>query len=71
MVVGRTKPAAVNQLLKAIAKITTSPSVLPPWLRNIRKFIPLIITRDEIGSCWAINGYLNERFEDDLQRKAY
>jgi hypothetical protein len=72
LVVGGKKAAAVKQLLNTISKLTTStPSVLPPWLRNIRKFIPLVITRDEIGSCWAINGYLNERFEKQLNRKAY
>jgi hypothetical protein len=71
LVVGGKKAAAVKQLLSTITKLTTSPpSVLPPWLRNIRKFIPLVITRDEIGSCWAINGYLNERFEEQLNRKS-
>jgi hypothetical protein len=70
LVVGGKKAAAVKQLLNTITKLTTSsPSALPHWLRNIRKFIPLVITRDEIGSCWAINGYLNERFEEQMNRK--
>src|ERR1035437_7801080 len=71
LVVGGKKAAAVKQLLSPITKLTTSPpSVLPPLLRNIRKFIPLVIKRDEIGSCWAVNGYLNERFEEQLNRKS-
>jgi hypothetical protein len=69
---GGKKAAAVKQHLNAIAKLASSdPSVIPHWLRKIRKFIPVVITRDEIGSCWAINGYLNERFEEQLNRKDF
>lgn len=71
LVVGTNKPAAVAQLNKAIEKLTTSPpSSLPPWLRSIRKYIPVVITRDEIGSCWGINSYLDARFEEMVNRKA-
>ncbi len=72
LVVGTDRPVGVAQLLKVIEKLTTAePSILPPWLRGIKKFIPLIITRDEIGSCWAINSYLDARFDEQLDRKAH
>jgi hypothetical protein len=29
--------------------------------------IPLVLARDEIGSCWAINSYLDARFEDEIK----
>lgn len=70
LVVGTNKPAAVLQLHKAIEKLTTSPSCRPAWLRNIYKFIPLVIIRDEIGSCWGMNRYLNARFEEMVDRKS-
>lgn len=72
LVVGTDRPVGVAQLLKVIEKLTSAePSILPPWLRRIKKFIPLIITRDEIGSCWAINSYLDARFDGQLDRKAH
>jgi hypothetical protein len=72
LVVGDTRRVGVAQLLHTIETIATAdPSRLPPWLRNVRKFIPLIITRDEIGSCWGINGYLDARFDEQLNRKAF
>jgi hypothetical protein len=73
LVVGTNNPAAIAQLHKAIEKITTAvPYSLPPWLRGIRKFIPVVMTRDEIGSCWSINSYLDARFEEmvKVNRKA-
>jgi hypothetical protein len=41
--------ACVN-ILNVIENLTTNP---PPWLRGIRKFIPLIVTKDEIGPNWG------------------
>jgi hypothetical protein len=70
LVIGTNKPAAVLQLHRAIEKLTTSPSCRPAWLRSIHKFIPLVITRDEIGSCWGLNRYLNARFEEMVDRKS-
>lgn len=35
------------------------------------KIIPLIVTKDEIGSSFMINNYLNQRFDDQLNRKDY
>ena len=37
----------------------------------VRKFIPLIIAKDEIGSSWGVNAYLNERFNDQIDRKKH
>lgn len=51
--------------------LTTMPATkLPPWLRGIRKFIPLSVTRTKSGQA-GVNCYLNERFNDQLVRKAY
>lgn len=44
---------------------------LPAWLAGVTKFIPVIITKDDIGSCWYVNKYLNDYFEGDLNRKRY
>jgi hypothetical protein len=33
-------------------------------LHGIRKIIPVIITKDDIGSSWMTNGYLNARFQE-------
>ena len=71
LVVGSDRPAAVKQLVKAVHRLATGDQeVIPKWLRNIRKFIPLVVTRDEIGSCWGLNGYLNSRYEEMIDRKA-
>jgi hypothetical protein len=60
----------VSQLVNAVEKLTTlPPSALPPYLRTVRKFVPLIITKDEIGSSWVINSYLNARFAQKLNRR--
>jgi len=37
----------------------------------VKKIIPLIVTKDEIGSSFFINTYLNERFEAQFRRKDY
>ena len=62
----------VLQLTKAIENIRDKPAAfLPPCLANVKKIIPLIVTKDEIGSSFFINTYLNERFEAQFRRKDY
>ena len=49
--------------MKAIENLKTKPTAfLPPCLAKVNKIIPLIVTKDEIGSSFFINTYLNERF---------
>ena len=56
----------------AIDNLTSLPAqCLPVWLAGVTKLIPVIITKDDIGSCWYVNKYLNDRFEVDLNRKKY
>jgi hypothetical protein len=70
LVVGTDRPIGVSQLLTAVQNLTTlPPAALPPSLRAIRKFVPLIITKDEIGSSWVTNTYLNARFAQQINRK--
>jgi hypothetical protein len=67
-----TKRKGVWQLLKAIENLNTKPiAFLPPCLAKVNKIIPLIVTKDEIGSSFFINTYLNERFESQFKRKDY
>jgi hypothetical protein len=62
----------VHQLRTAIDNLTSLPThSLPAWLAGVTKFIPVIITKDDIGSCMYVNKYLNDRFEGDLNRKKY
>jgi hypothetical protein len=62
----------VRQLRTAIDNLTSLPAqCLPVWLAGVTKLIPVIITKDDIGSCWYVNKYLNDRFEVDLNRKKY
>jgi hypothetical protein len=71
--VGTTKePKGVMQLFRAIEKIAKGPKeFLPPYLAKVTKFIPLIVTKDEIGSSFLINTYLNNRFDEQINRKDY
>ena len=69
LVTGTDRPVGVSQLLTAIQTLTSTPSAAPPWLSGVSKFMPLIITRDEIGSSWVTNAYLNARFQERLSRK--
>ena len=67
-----TNRKGVTQLLKAIENITTLPKKsVPPYLAKANKIIPLIVTKDEIGSGWVINKYLNQRFEEQIDKKNY
>jgi hypothetical protein len=70
LVVGTDRPIGVSQLLTAVETLATLPvAALPPWLSGITKLIPLIITKDEIGSSWMTNAYLSARFTERLNRK--
>jgi hypothetical protein len=69
---GTDRPVGVSQLLTAIDNIGTMPKEnLPEWLRGVKKIIPVIITRDDIGSSWVTNAYLNARFQKKLNRLKY
>jgi hypothetical protein len=62
----------VSQLVKAIENIVTLPKEsLPPYLAKFNKIIPVIITKDDIGSGWVINKYVNLRFEEQVNKKDY
>jgi hypothetical protein len=65
LVYGTDRPVGVSQLMNAINNILEKPKEeLPKWLRDVRKIIPVVITRDDIGSSWMTNGYLNTRFQE-------
>lgn len=67
LVVGTNRPVGVSQLVKAINKITSMPKEnLPEWLTGIKRFIPLVLTKDDIGSSWMTTAYLNLRFKQLL-----
>lgn len=69
---GTDRPVGVSQLLIAIDNIGTMPKEnMPEWLRGVEKVIPVIITKDDIGSSWVTNAYLNTRFQDKLNRLKY
>jgi hypothetical protein len=65
------KSKGVDQLLNAVRRLGANGTDVPDYLRNIRKIVPVIITRDEFGGCWGVNGYLNKRFKDRLSRKSH
>jgi hypothetical protein len=70
LVCGTDRQVGVSQLVNALNNITSLPaSALPEWLRGIRKFIPVIVTKDDIGSSWVMNAYLQKRFKQ--QKKKY
>lgn len=55
--------------MNALNNITTLPETsLPWWLRGVRKFIPVIITKDDIGSSWVTNAYLQKRFKEEKKK---
>jgi hypothetical protein len=63
----------VAQLVNAAVNIMADPEKtkdsvpeIPDWLSNIDTIIPLIVTRDDIGSGWAVNTYLNNLFGNQL-----
>jgi hypothetical protein len=63
--------AGVCQLLSAVKTIHGSPEKLPDWLKGIKKIIPAIITKDDVGSSWVVNAYLNRRLKDQLSPKSH
>jgi hypothetical protein len=66
------KRKGVTQLLVAVENIVKGPTdALPPYLAKVNKLIPLIVTKDEVGSSYIINTYLDKRFEEQLKRKEY
>ncbi len=68
LVTGTDRPVGVAQLLTAVKALTVGPTeIIPASLRGIKKFIPLIIAKDEIGSSWVINNYVNRRFQEQLK----
>ena len=70
LVVGTSRPAAVSQLISAVKALSSLPhETRPEFMKGVRKFIPVIITKDEIGSSWVTNAYLNARFNQSLIRK--
>jgi hypothetical protein len=69
LVCGTSRRVGVAQLVHALDRITRVPSsALPPWLVGVRKFIPVIVTKDDIGSSWVVNAYLNKRFRQAAKR---
>jgi hypothetical protein len=69
LVCGTDRRVGVAQLAHALSRITSAPpSALPPWLVGIRKFIPVIVTKDDIGSSWVVNAYLHKRFKQESKR---
>lgn len=70
LVVGTTRKVGVGQLLTALDDISNKPkNAVPEFLHGVRKFIPLIITKDDITSSWMTNAYLNARFQGDLSKR--
>jgi|SRR5271157_1925044 len=67
LVTGTDRPVGVSQLARAVSNITTMPKEnLPDWLRSANKLIPLVLTKDDIGSSWMTTTYLNARFRQML-----
>jgi len=72
LVVGTNRKVGVSQLQVAFEHLASKPeSALPECLRGVKTFIPVIITRDDVGSSWMTNAYLKRRFREGLARKAW
>ena len=57
----------IEALGAAVNAITTVPKEnLPDWLHGATRFIPLVLTKDDIGSSWMTTTYLNARFKQLL-----
>lgn len=70
------KGVGVDQLVNAVSVITTDPKktkdeapVIPDWLEKIDTIMPVIVTRDDVGSSWSVNAYLSNRFSERLLGK--
>jgi hypothetical protein len=69
LVSGTDRRVGIGQLVRALDNITGARlTSLPPWLSSIKKFIPVIVTKDDIGSSWVVNGYLNKRFKQEKKK---
>jgi hypothetical protein len=66
-----THRVGVSQLLNAIHTLVKIPEQFSSWLPGIKKLIPVIVTKDDIGSSWVVNAYLNRRFKDQLSNKKH
>lgn len=67
LVTGTDRPIGVAQLLTATRNIKSlPPDELPDYLAGVNQLMPLIITKDDIGSSWMTNAYLNVRFQQQL-----
>jgi hypothetical protein len=68
LVTGTDRPVGVAQLITAVENLTTGPKErIPAAFHCVTRFIPLIVTKDEIGSSWVVNNYLNRRFQEQLK----
>jgi hypothetical protein len=64
LVTGTDRPIGIAQLLTATRNIRSlPPDELPEYLANVKEIMPLLITKDDIGSSWMTNAYLNVRFQ--------
>ena len=66
------RPKGVRQLLNAVTSLFRRDN--PERIRNVdltgrHKVIPLIVTRDDIGSSWGTNAYLEFRFRTLMGRE--
>lgn len=68
LVSGTDRPVGVAQLLTAVRTLVgLAEGSRPVWMSGIKKLMPVILTKDEIGSSWVVNSYLNTRFADQLK----
>ncbi len=65
------KSKGVYQLLRSIKRVAAKGNDVPVYLKSIKKIIPVIITRDDVGGCWGVNAYLNKRFKDQISTKSH
>lgn len=65
------KSKGVSQILSAVKRLGAKGTDVPDYLTNIKKIIPVIITRDDFGGCWGVNAYLNKRFKGQLSTKSH
>ena len=61
----------VGQLLNAVRRIGAKGADVPEYLKDVKKVIPVIITRDDFGGCWGVNAYLNKRFKDQVTTESH
>jgi hypothetical protein len=57
----------VRQLIRAVEKLSafeSNKAVSQVDLNEVTTFFPLIIMRDDLGSVFGVNAYLNERFQE-------